>query len=152
MALIWMFAAIIIISSLTAAIASALTVSKLEARISGPEDLPRVEVGTIASSTSEKYLQNNKINFSTYDSPGDGLKAVAQGEIDAFVYDAPILRYLINNNFKGKLKTLPSTFLHQDYGIALSNGRPLREAINIVLLREIARPEWESLLDRYMGK
>jgi ABC-type amino acid transport substrate-binding protein len=151
-ALIWMFAAIIIISSLTAAIASALTVSQLEAKISGPEDLPRVEVGTIASSTSEKYLQNNNINFNIFESPKEGLEAVAEGEIDAFVYDAPILKYLINTNFRGKLKTLPSTFLRQDYGIALTDGNPLREDINIILLREITQPEWDALLDKYMGK
>ena len=150
-ALIWMFAAIIIISSLTAAIASALTVSQLEAKISGPEDLPRVKVGTIASSTSEKYLHNNNIKFSTYDSPKEGLKAVADGEIDAFVYDAPILKYLINSNFRGRLKTLPSTFLRQDYGIALTDGSPLREDINIILLREITQPKWDALLDKYMG-
>ncbi len=151
-ALIWMFVAIIIISSFTAAIASALTVSQLEAKIGGPEDLPRVSVGTIARSTSANYLKDNRINFGTYDTPLDGLKAVADNEIDAFVYDAPILRYLIKENFKGKLKTLPSTFLRQDYGIALANGSPLREDINVVLLREIGQPEWESLLDEYLGR
>ena len=44
--LIWMFVAIIIISSFTAAITSSLTVTQLETVIKGPEDLPKVTVGT----------------------------------------------------------------------------------------------------------
>ncbi|MEZ4785787.1 MAG: transporter substrate-binding domain-containing protein [Candidatus Kapaibacterium sp.] len=43
--LIWMFVAIIIISSFTAAIAASLTVSELETDVKGVGDLPRVRVG-----------------------------------------------------------------------------------------------------------
>ena len=61
--LIWMFVAIIIISSFTAAITSSLTVTQLETVIKGPEDLPKVTVGTLANTTSESYLKQIHISF-----------------------------------------------------------------------------------------
>ncbi len=150
-ALVWMFAGIIMISGFTAAITSSLTVTKLESPIQGPEDLPTVRVGTMGDSTSEAYLRENRISFRVYQQPEDGLDAIVGGEIDAFVYDAPILRYLVHENFQGELQVLPRTFLHQAYGIALPEGSPLREPINRVLLQEIEKAAWQDTLYRYLG-
>src|SRR5882757_3107513 len=72
--LIWMFVAIIIISSFTAAITSALTVNQLGSSIHGPKDLPEVRVATVASSTGESYLQHQHIVYKTYP---DALAALA---------------------------------------------------------------------------
>ena len=55
-ALVWMFVALIIISSFTAAITSSLTVTQLESAVKGPEDLPKIRVGAIENTTSESYL------------------------------------------------------------------------------------------------
>jgi polar amino acid transport system substrate-binding protein len=151
-ALIWMFAAIIIISGFTAAITSSLTVTQLESPVRGPEDLPEVRVGSIADTTSASYLQDRQILFRPYTRSLEGLGAVTGGEIDAFVYDAPLLRYLVNRQFRGRLEVLNNTFDRQDYGIALAPGSPLREPINRVLLQKIREPGWQEMLYRYMGR
>jgi ABC-type amino acid transport substrate-binding protein len=152
LALIWMFAGIIIISSFTAAITSSLTVNKLESRIKGPQDLPKVRVGTLPDTTSGSYLEASNISFRTYKTTLDGLQAIVDGQIDAFVYDAPMLRYLVNKDFKRIITVLPAVFLRQDYGIALPAGSPLREPINRQLLKTISEPEWQGLLQRYLGQ
>ena len=82
----------------------------------------------------------------------DGLRAIGDGQIDAFVYDAPLVRYLVNKDFKGIITVLPVVFLRQDYGIALPEGSPLREPINRQLLKTISAPEWQGLLKRYLGE
>jgi len=56
------------------------------------------------ASTGEAYLKSNRISFQSYDNLLDGLKAVAAGELDAMVYDAPVLRYLISNELDGMLQ------------------------------------------------
>jgi len=152
LALVWMFAAIIIISSFTAAITSSLTVNKLESPIKGPQDLPGVRVGALPDTTSGSYLEENNISFRTYKTTLDGLRAIGDGQIDAFVYDAPLVRYLVNKDFKGIITVLPVVFLRQDYGIALPEGSPLREPINRQLLKTISAPEWQGLLKRYLGE
>lgn len=115
LALIWMFAGIIMISSFTATIASSLTVTQLEPLVKGPEDLTKVRVGTIAHSTGESYLRDNRIGFQTYKTVFEGVQAILEDKIQALVYDAPPLRYLINQEFKGRLQVLPNTFLRQDW-------------------------------------
>jgi ABC-type amino acid transport substrate-binding protein len=150
-ALIWMFTAIIIISGFTASITSSLTVTQLESAIKGPADLPHVRVGTIPNTTSADYLQKSRISFKPYKSPGEGLTALREAKIDAFVYDAPIIRYLINREYKGNLEVLPKIFMRQDYGFALPAGSPLREAINRILLEKIQEETWQDTLSKYLG-
>jgi ABC-type amino acid transport substrate-binding protein len=151
-ALIWMFTAIIIISSFTAAITSSLTVTQLDSPIKGPNDLPKVIVGTIADTTSDMYLKENRISFLSYKTPIEGLHALSTGDIQAFVYDAPIIRYLIHQEFKGKLEVLPNRFQRQDYGIALPENSPLREPINRILLLKIREPSWQDMIYKYLGE
>ncbi len=149
--LVWMFAAIIVVSGFTATIASSLTVSQLESKVSGPGDLPYVQVGTVPNSTSAAYLDHRSIAFMEYETPRQGLQAVGRGEIEAFVYDAPILRYLTKTHMSARVRVLPVTFFRQDYAIGLPQNSPLREPINQALLNEIQQPEWDVLLDIYLG-
>jgi ABC-type amino acid transport substrate-binding protein len=149
--LIWMFAAIIVISSITAAITSALTVTQLESPVRGPEDLSKVRVGTVADSTSESYLQEKRVSFHAYKTVAEGLRAISDGKIDAMVYDAPVMRYLINQNYQVQMHVLPKTFVRQEYAIALPAGSTLREPINRVLLEKVGGPAWQETLYRYLG-
>ncbi|MBD3403760.1 transporter substrate-binding domain-containing protein [candidate division GN15 bacterium] len=150
--LIWMFAAIIVVSGFTAAIASSLTVSQLESGVRGPADLPYVSVGSIPNSTSGAYLSEQGVAYAEYTTPLAGLQAVARGDIEAFVYDAPILRYLAKTKLAGRVQILPVTFFRQDYAIGLPQDSHLREPINRALLNEIQLPEWKEILDQYLGE
>jgi ABC-type amino acid transport substrate-binding protein len=151
-ALIWMILGIVLISILTAQITSNLTLTQLNSPIKGPEDLIHVRVGSVADTTSSDYLKENRILFHSYKTASEGLRAIAEGKIEALVYDKPILRYLILKEFQRDLEVVPDTFLPQEYGIALPVGSPLREPINRVLLEKIHSPEWEETLTQYLGR
>ena len=120
--------------------------------IKGPDDLMRVRVGSVLDTTSSDYLRENRIPFHSYKTAPEGLRAIAEGKIEALVYDKPILRYLIRNEFPGDLEVLPTTFDRQDYGIALPVGSPLREPINVVLLKIIHSQAWQGTLTHYLGR
>ncbi len=150
-ALVWMFTALIVISSFTASITTSLTVGALQGRIRGPDDLSQARVGSVPRSTSAEYLGWRQLPFTSFATPDAALQALARGDIDAVVYDAPILRYDVRQHFGSNLSVLPGVFERQYYGIALPTGSPLRERINQVLLRRIAMPEWQTLLQRYLG-
>ncbi len=148
---VWMFAGIILISFFTASIASSLTVTQLDSRVSGPQDLPFVRVGVLEHSATIDYLEENRIRYRTYPDIEAGLQAVADDQIDAFVHDAPIIRYYSVQDFQNEVRVLPRTFNDQYYGIALPLGSPLRNDINRVMLEFIAGDEWEQLNHRYLG-
>jgi ABC-type amino acid transport substrate-binding protein len=152
LAIIWMFASIIVISSFTAAIASALTVSQLDVGVSGPEDLPGLRVATVRGTTSEAYLRDRRIRALPFDTALDGLRAVAEGRADAMVYDAPILRFLAKTETQGEVRVLPREFERQSYAIGLPPGSPLRESINRVILRTTVGQQWRDLLFQYLGE
>lgn len=149
---VWMFAAIIIISGFTAAIASALTVSSLESRISSLDDLHHVRVATIGQSASGAFLRNEGISFRDVDGVKQALDELDNGYVDAVLYDAPILQYLINRDYSRSLRMLPKTFASQDYGIGLPGGDTLREPMNRALLSIVNSLEWPDVLRGYLGE
>lgn len=151
-AVVWMFAGVITISGLTAAIASALTVSRLQHSISGPDDLPAAgSIATVTGSTGEAYLREERLPYVDFETAAGALGALTDGRAGAAVYDAPILRYLAHEQFEGRVAVLPGTFQRQDYAIALPLESPLRKSINRALLERISDASWNDTLYRYLG-
>ncbi len=150
-ALLWMVSAIIIVSSFTATMTSTLTIARLETSIKGPEDLNGVRVGTIANATSEAYLKGHGITPVLFQAPLDGLKELEEGNIDAMVYDAPMLSYWSNQGIFKRVVVLPTTFEKHNYGIILQPRSPLRKPFNQAILKKLRSPEWPELLKRNLG-
>lgn len=149
---IWMFSAIILISFFTASIASSLTVTQLDSRVNGPEDLPNVRVGALQNSATLTFLGVQNINAASFNSIDEGLRAVEEGSIDAFVHDAPIVSYYTNRDYKNRVRVLPNTFNNQYYGIALPLNSEFRNEINRIILNYIKSEEWNNLVDEYLGE
>jgi polar amino acid transport system substrate-binding protein len=148
---IWMFTAIIVISFFTASIASSLTVTQLDSRVSGPADLPFVRVGALDQSAAMAFLQEERIEARAYPTIAEGLAAVGINEIDAFVHDAPIIQYYTHLDFRNRVRVLPNTFNDQYYGIALPLGSDYRNEMNRIMLDYIASEEWLDLNNRFLG-
>lgn len=149
--LVWMFAAVIIISSFTAAIATSLTVGQLSSGIRGVNDLAHARVTTVAESAAAKALRDRGISFHARDSLDDALKALAAGRVDAVVYDAPLLKYRVRQEFPNQETVLAKTFERQDYAFALPQGSKLREPINRAILAVLAGNDWNRLVARFIG-
>lgn len=151
--LVWMFAGIIIISGFTAAIASALTINQLDTDIKGLQDLHGNRVGTVKASSTGMFLSDNKINYIEHATINDGFDALVDGRIDAFVYDAPILKYQIKQRgLSGKFKVLPKNLNPIFYGFALPSNSKLREPLNRKLLKVTSSDNWEKVLFNYLGE
>jgi ABC-type amino acid transport substrate-binding protein len=151
-ALVSMFVAIIMFSSFTAAITSSLTVDRLSSKISGPDDLYGLRIFSVSNSTSATFLDERKIIYTPASTLNDCLSALAAGRADAVVYDVPLLRYYINEEWQGKLYVLPQTFERQDYGFGLPPGSQLREPLNRALLAELSKTRWRDLVETYLGE
>jgi polar amino acid transport system substrate-binding protein len=126
-------------------------VQQLGSQIQGPNDLLGRTVGTVGSSTSAEYLARHSIRAIGFADIDQALDRTAQGELEAAVYDAPVLRYLVVSQPQSRLRVLPGAFERQDYAIAPRSGSPLREELNRALLKRIAQPEWQDTLFRYLG-
>ncbi|WP_422075552.1 transporter substrate-binding domain-containing protein [Tranquillimonas rosea] len=149
--LIWMFTAMLIVASFTAAIAASLTVGQLSQGISGIADLEDASVGVVSAATGADEMAARGIRARGFDTIEDGYDALAAGRIDAFLHDMPLLRWIALQEYQGEIQVLPDPIGRQDYGIALPEGDELREPINRALLAYIRSPEWQALVTRYLG-
>ncbi len=71
--------------------------------------------------------------------------------MDAVVYDAPVLQHFASQRGKGKVKVVGLIFQEQSYGIALQIDSPLREEINIALLRLVESGIYKEIHDKWFG-
>nr|WKN39613.1 transporter substrate-binding domain-containing protein [Tunicatimonas sp. TK19036] len=152
-AFVWMFTAIVITSTLTAAIASALTVNSLSDSITSIEDLARFRIGTVTGSSSEEYLHREGVRVDKFASPVEALEALESKQIKAVLYDKPILQYLVHEDARvDEVELLPQEILLNNYGIALPTDSELRKPLNIAILRKLTSPEYASIINRYLGR
>ncbi len=146
---IWMFTAIIVISSFTAGITSSLTINKLESNINGIDDLKKVKVGTIAGSASAEFLKKYGIIFIEYQNIKTGLEDVNQDKIKAFVYDEAILRYMVHDlNLHEHILIIPSSYSKEYFSFASKNN-DLLNRINPALMQFIETPGYKNILESY---
>lgn len=151
-AIVWMFAALILTAVFTAQLTTSLTIHSISGPVSSLADLPKATVGVVDKSSSGDYFAKRYIFVRNFKSVDQGLAALADGSIEAFVHDEPILRFTIRRQYPAELELLDQVFEPQDYGIAMPEGSPLREQINQHLLELRDSTRWIELKSRYFGK
>ncbi|MGM0526484.1 MAG: transporter substrate-binding domain-containing protein [Pseudomonadota bacterium] len=150
--LLWMFTCVIIISSFTASIASSLTVSQFQSKVSNTSDLSKARVATLGNSATAKWLEQQNIGYESFSRLNDALNKLDNGQLDAVIYDEPILRYSLRSQALNNIRLLPDRVLPQDYGFVLPQGSALREPVNRELLKVIQSQAWRDSLGNYLGK
>lgn len=141
---IWMFAAILIISGITASIASSLTVQSLEEKITSVEDLHRFETATIKGSSTENFLRMYGLRPRSFNSVDAALKALQDKQVEAVVYDRPILQYKLNQ-MKDHELALSSKNLKTDYySFAFPQGSRLRQVLDPLVVRGLKSQRWSQ--------
>ena len=151
-AIIWMFTAVIIISSFTAGIASTLTISGLQTDIKSAEDIRLVEkISVLGATFEESYLIQENIPINqTFASPILAIRALAKKENDVLLYDKTILQYYINRlSLEEKVKLLPITFKENYQSFMMPKNHPYFDRINVGLMKEIQKEHWLDLQRKY---
>ncbi|MFS4468221.1 transporter substrate-binding domain-containing protein [Maribacter sp. 2210JD10-5] len=151
-ALVLMFGGLLFISGLTASIASSLTVNQLTNNPEGFNEFKERKVGTIANTGTRTFLAEHFFkNVKEYPNVVEGLTEVKNGEIEAFLYDEPILKYRIQKDSSlQKLQLLPIKFDVQFYAFGLpKKNTELEQRISQKILEIMETKEWEVVLNEY---
>ena len=151
-ALIWIALGTLVFASFTASIASSLAVSELRSGISGPTDLPGKRVATVARSAGESYLSTIGVGPVLVDEIDEAYDLLALGEVDAVVFDAPVLRFHASRQGRGQVSTVGPLFEKVRYGLVIGEDEDeLREQIDLALLELIESGVYERLHERWFG-
>ena len=149
--LIWILAGYFVFAYFTASVTTTVTVQELRGAISGPEDLFGKKVATVEKSPAAEYLTDQGLTTVKLEDIEKAYYLLEAGEVDAVVYDAPVLQHYALKKGKGRVKVVGLIFLEQSYGIALQVDSPLREEINIALLRLVESGVYKEIHDKWFG-
>ena len=147
-----MLSGLLFVSGLTASIASSLTVNQLANSSSSFNAFKDRKVGTVKSSEASEFL---KVHFfkdvHEYEGVDAGLKDLQSHQLDAFIYDEPILFYKIKKNeHLKKLEVLPLKFDVQFYAFGIKKDAiELEQAISQRILEVLETQEWEVVLSEF---
>ncbi len=152
LALLWIALGTLVFASFTAAIASSLAVNELRSEISGPSDLVGRRVATATHSAGESYLPSIGVGPVLVDDIEDAYPLLLDGEVDAVVFDAPVLQFHAAREGAGEVGTVGADFQRVQYGLMLSEDDPeLQESIDLALLDLIESGVYQRLHDAWFG-
>ena len=152
LALVWIGLGTLVFASFTAAIASSLAVEELRSDIAGPSDLKGKKVATATHSAAETYLPTIGVGPLVVADIDDAYPLLLEGQVDAVVFDAPVLQYHAAQHSAGQLTTAGPDFQRVQYGFMLaSHDAELREHINLALLDLIENGIYQRLHDTWFG-
>ncbi len=140
-----------IVSIFVANITAAMTVNAITASVQTVNDLYGKRVGTTAGSTSAAFMDDRDLGYHGYGNLEELLAAFETSEIDAVVFDAPILSYYVAHRAQGSAELVGPVFLRENYGFVLQEDSPLREPINRILLRMREDGSYDAIYRKWFG-
>jgi polar amino acid transport system substrate-binding protein len=143
---------IILIAQFTAAITATLTVHQLTGSIHGVTDLPGKRIATVRATTGSEYLAAQHINAVEVEQIEDAYTLLESGQVQAIVFDAPVLLYHAETKGKGAVQVVGPALKDEYYGIALPAGSPLRKPINEALLELMQDGTYTEIHEKWFGR
>ena len=148
----WMLIATISYSTLTAGIATALTLSNLDSvAIGNPEDMRGERVGVVGGTTgaeAARHFGATDIICPDLDTAVDHL---LNSRVEAVVFDYPALRYYVQKNPQDNYLLAKSTFETQNYGFALQIDSEHLHEVNVALLTLHETNQIHDIMERWLA-
>lgn len=154
---VWMLVSLVIASSLTAFLATALTLSQMdEPSIETAAELGGRDVGVVAGTTSEQFALDSRARPVAAPDIGEAIDQLLAGETDAVVFDRPILRYALGRYALGErpgaeLELSPLSYQPQNYGFAVAPDSPLAADLDVALLELQEAGDLARIEERWLG-
>ncbi len=134
LAVLWAFVGLIFVAYYTATLTTNLTVERFSDQINAPSDLVGKRVCTVADTNSSSYLRSIGVQANAVAAIDDCYATLKRGELDAAVFDSPVLRYFVAHEGAGFAQIVGTIFDPEDYGVAFPNGSDLRKQFDEGLL------------------
>jgi polar amino acid transport system substrate-binding protein len=133
---VWMVVALITASSLTAGIATALTLARLTpSNIETVEQLANRRVAVVRGTPAVVFAHRANARSVVVDTLDAGVARIASGEADAVVFDRPMLLHHLQKHPELDLVVAEARYLPQGYGFALPLDSDLQHRLNVAILR-----------------
>jgi polar amino acid transport system substrate-binding protein len=150
-AVLLVVASLFIVSVFVAKITAAMTVDALRNNIDSLADLDGKRVGTIENSTAASFMDGRDVAYIAIGNLEEMYQAFEAGDVDAVVFDSPILAYYVKTRGAKTAQLVERVFKPESYGIALPTGSPLREPLGQSLLKLRENGTYDKLRLKWFG-
>jgi polar amino acid transport system substrate-binding protein len=151
LAVLMVISSLFIVSIFVANITATLTVEAITGSIDSLDDLDGRRVATTVGSTASSFLEGRGIAHRAYPSLAALLEGFESQEIEAVVFDGPILAHYVSHDGLGQARMLDRVYRSENYGIALPQGSAEREALNRALPDLKESGVYQDLVMKWFG-
>jgi ABC-type proline/glycine betaine transport system substrate-binding protein/ABC-type amino acid transport substrate-binding protein len=149
--IVWILAGYFVFAYFTASVTTTATVQELHGTINGPQDLFGKKVATVEKSTAAVYLSTQGVQATQLENVDRAYRQLEAGEVDAVVYDAPVLQHYAATKGRGKVRVGGLGFQEKNYGVAVRFGSPQRDKVNVALLKLMEEGQYQRIKEKWFG-
>ncbi|MDB4803959.1 transporter substrate-binding domain-containing protein, partial [Verrucomicrobia bacterium] len=144
----------IVIGSISGLVSSLMTMEQLSQHVLDVSDLKGKRVAYKGETASEERIINHyaptfKFEARRVESAQKAFDLLNNGDVDAFIHDAPLLLHHANGEGAGDLRVVGKLFENQIYAIAFRTGSDKQETIKRIQLKLQQRGLMDKLKPRY---
>jgi glutamine transport system substrate-binding protein len=120
--------------------------------IKGPADVEGKIIAAKTGTTGADFAKTLKPKeMKLYANVSEAYLDLRAGRVDVAIHDTPNVQYYVKMAGDGKVKTTGPNMDAQSYGIAFPQGSPLREKVNIALLKMMEDGRYAEIYGKWFG-
>ena len=151
---VWMLISLLALSSITAGLASALTLSlsdlAVNERFASPSDLKGAKIAVVSGTNSVEWGKYYQAQLLEADTLKEAIELVASGQTEGAIFDRPALQYYLSQNPELNLRLSSLNLGTETYGFVLPQNNSLERDINVVLLDMYQSKQIQSIADKWL--
>jgi len=147
----WMVGGIVLLAAFTSVLTATLTAEQVTGKVHGPRDLTGRTVGCVETAVTVQVIRQRGGVPREFPTMSGALDALSTGFVDAVVGENQQLMYLTNQPDRRDVKLVGPIFESFDYGLGLPNGSPLREPLNMAILRMREDGTFSRIREQWLG-
>ncbi|MEA5514219.1 transporter substrate-binding domain-containing protein [Nodularia sp. UHCC 0506] len=150
----WMILALVTVSSLTAGLASAITIALSGGsteRFTSTSSLKDTRLTTVRGSSSAEVVQKYSNRVQEVATLADAVQLLSAEQVDAVVFDRPAMAYYLMQNPDLNLKLTNLSLGSELYGFVLPIDSPLTKNLNIELRLMSENGSLQNIASRWLS-
>jgi polar amino acid transport system substrate-binding protein len=149
---VWMVATLVTVTSITAGLASAFTISLAGMggeRFSSLSDLRGASVAVVEGTTSVTLAKRYLARWQAEPTLEEAIERLSAGEVEGVIFDQPSLRYYLQQQPDSGLKIARLRLATEPYGIALQQNDPLTKQLDVAVVRMDRNGRADEIIEQW---
>ncbi|TVQ42032.1 MAG: ABC transporter substrate-binding protein [Gloeocapsa sp. DLM2.Bin57] len=149
----WMLISMVTASSLTAGLATALTIAlsqQTTSEFNNPGDLFGQRIAVVEGTTSAQWGDYYQAKLVKAENLHEAIELLVQGKVKGVIFDAPAIRYYLTQNPDLNFTLANFPLARENYGFALPIESNKVHDLNVIIVRMDQEEEIDRIVERWL--